>query len=110
MAYNEELAARIRSAVAGRDDVTEKKMFGGLGFLLNGHMATSAYKGGDLMIRCAKEDWETFVTEKGARPMERKGKAITGWVMVDVGAVADDAALNKWVQRGLDFAASQPPK
>lgn len=110
MAYDEELAQRIRSVLAGTAGLEERKMFGGLGFLINGHMAVSAYQGGDLLIRCAKQDWEAFRAEAGARPMDRGGKPVSGWVIIDSTVVEDDGALRKWVERGRDFAASQPPK
>jgi hypothetical protein len=110
MAYDEELANRIRTILTGTPGLTEKKMFGGLGFMINGRAAGSAYKGGDLMIRCAKDDWAGFIEEEGDRAMERGGKPVSGWVLIDNDAVADDADLEKWVGRGRDHAASQPPK
>ncbi len=110
MADDEQLATRIRGLMAGTPGLVEKKMFGGLGFIVNGHMATSAYKGGDLMIRCGKDDWPAFTAEAGARPMERGGKAMSGWVIIDAGAVDDDAELARWVHRGRDHASAQPPK
>ncbi len=110
MAYDETLANRIRSLMAGTPGFSEKKMFGGLGFLVNGHLAASAYRGGDLMIRCGKEDWEAFLAEDGARPMTRGREPVTGWVLIAASAVADDDALRFWVERGRDYAAAQPPK
>lgn len=110
MAYDEALADRIRALMAGTPVVTEKKMFGGLGFLVNGRMAASAYKGGDLMIRCSPDDWKAFCDEDGARPMTMKGRPVSGWVVIDAGTVTDDAVLKRWVHRGRDFAAHQPPK
>lgn len=110
MAYDEALANRIRSLMAGTPGLAEKKMFGGLGFLVNGHLAASAYRGGDLMIRCGKDDWRDFCAEDGARPMTRKGAPVTGWVVIAPRVVTDDDALRLWVERGRDFAAAQPPK
>ncbi len=110
MAYDEALANRIRSLMAGTPGLAEKKMFGGLGFLVNGHLAASAYRGGDLMIRCGKDDWHAFCAEDGARPMTRKDEPVSGWVIIAAGAVTDDDALRLWVERGRDFAAAQPPK
>lgn len=108
MPFDPALAARIRSLVP--PEAVEKKLFGGLGFSIGGHLATSAYKDGGLMIRCAKEDWAGFLTEPGARPMLRKDKPISGWVRIAADAVVGDAELAHWVGRGVDFAAGQPPK
>jgi hypothetical protein len=108
MAFDPTLAARIRT-IAGAD-VQEKKLFGGLGFLVNGNLAASAYKDGGLMIRCAAHDWPLFTEEAGARPMLRKGNPVSGWVLVAADDVANDSTLIYWVQRGLDFAAKQPSK
>lgn len=108
MAYDSDLAARIRR-IAG-PDAQEKKLFGGLGFLVGGNLAASAYKDGGLMIRCSADDWSAFVEEDGARPMLRKGKSVSGWVLVAADQVAADDELARWVQRGLAFAASQPAK
>ncbi len=110
MAYDEALANRIRSLMAGTPGLAEKKMFGGLAFLVNGHLAASAYKDGDLMIRCGKDDWQPFLAEDGARPMTRKGEPVSGWVLIAASAVTDNDALRLWVERGRDYAATQPPK
>lgn len=110
MAYDEGLAERIRERMVGTPGLTEKKMFGGLAFMVNGHIASAAYKGGDMMIRCAKEDWQALLGEPGARAMERGGKGMSGWVIIDNDAVAEDDDLDRWVERGRDFASSQPPK
>ncbi len=110
MAYDEGLAQRIREQIEGTPNLAEKKMFGGLGFMVGGHMAVSAYKGGDLMIHCGKEESAAYIREPGARPMERGGKAMKGWVIVSADAVEEDADLAKWVCRGRDYAMAQPPK
>lgn len=110
MAYDEELANRIQRILEGTDGLKRKKLFGGLGFLVNGHLAASAYKGGDLMIRCGPADWSSFCAEPGARPMTRQGKPVSGWVIIDAQAVEQEAPLRKWIERGRDFAESQPPK
>jgi len=108
MAYDPALAARIRAAVPAA--TTEKRLFGGLGFLRGGNLATSAYRDGGLMIRCAKDDWQGFIDEAGARPMLRKDKPVSGWVLITADAVAEDAELARWVARGVAFAESQPVK
>jgi len=110
MAYDEALAARIRAALAGADGLVEKTMFGGIGWTIGGNMAAGAHNDGRLMIRCSKADFEAFLAEEGAVGMMRGGKALTGWVLVEPDAVADDAELDRWVGRGRDYAASLPPK
>ena len=113
MAYDEGLAARIREAVTEvvtGGPVEEKKMFGGLAFLLGGHMAVAASGQGGLMVRCAPEQTATLVAEPGASPMVMRGREMDGWLRVTDDAVADDAVLVRWVERGLDYAGSLPPK
>lgn len=107
MAYDKALADRIRVLMAGTPGLTEKRMFGGLGFLVNGRIGVSAYQGGDLMIRCAKDDWEAFCAEDRARPMTRKGEPVSGWVIISATAVLEDSALRLWVERGRDYAATR---
>lgn len=108
MPFDPALADRIRTLVPA--GATEKKMFGAHGFFLGGNVAASAYKDGGLMIRCAHDDTAALTAEPGARPMERGGKPVRGWVLVSADAVADDTALARWVARGVAFAASQPAK
>ena len=113
MAYDEALAERIREAVSGLvagEPVEEKKMFGGLAFLLGGHMAVAASGQGGLMVRCDPDDTDRLVAEPGASRMEMRGKAMDGWLRVSTDAVADDDALARWAERGLAYARSLPPK
>jgi TfoX/Sxy family transcriptional regulator of competence genes len=109
MAYDEGLAERIREHMEGIEGLTEKKMMGGLAFMIHGHIAAAA-KGETLVIRCAKEDWDAFCAEPSAGPMMRGKTGMTSWVVVDIDAVAEDEELAKWVERGRDFARSQDPK
>ncbi len=110
MAYDEVLADRIRELTAG-EPVVEKKMFGGLAFLLGGHMAVAASGQGGLLVRVEPSQTETLLHEPGAAPMEMGGRpGMAGWLRVEAGAVDDDESLATWVQRGLDHAASLPPK
>jgi hypothetical protein len=110
MAYNEELAERIRDLVSG-EPIEEKGMFGGLAFLLGGHMAVSASGQGGLLVRCEPGLTETLLAEPGAGPMEMGGRGpVEGWVRLSAAAVADDDVLEPWVDRGLDYARSLPPK
>ena len=113
MAYDEELAERIRPMVhAALPDapVTEQKMFGGLAFLVGGHMAVAASGQGGLMLRCDPADTARLVGEVGASPFEMRGKEMDGWLRVTSDAVADDAALSRWIEVGTSYAGSLPPK
>jgi TfoX/Sxy family transcriptional regulator of competence genes len=110
MAYDESLAARIREHVAG-EPVEEKKMFGGLAFLLGGHMAVAASGQGGLMVRVEPSRTAALLEEPGASPFEMGGRgAMAGWLRVSGDAVADEAELARWVERGVSYAASLPPK
>ncbi len=110
MAYDEELADRIRAEVAGEKNLTEKKMFGGLAFLVGGHMAVAASGQGGLMLRCDPEATEDLLDQPGAAPMEMRGKGMKGWLRVDAEAVESDEVLSTWVDRGVSYARSLPPK
>lgn len=115
MAYDEALADRVRArlgalAVAG---VTEQRMFGGLAFLVGGHMAVAvsgAGPGGGLMVRVAHDDTERLLDEPGAAPMIMRGRPLAGWLRVAADAVGTDDELTPWVRRGAEFARSLPPK
>jgi hypothetical protein len=109
MAYDEVLAARIREHTEG-SPVEEKKMFGGLAFLLGGHLAVAAGGQGGLMVRCGPEETATLLDEPGAEPMEMRGRSMVGWLRVSADAVAEDDALERWIDRGLGCARSLPPK
>jgi hypothetical protein len=109
MAYDEELAERIRGLLPDMP-VTEQKMFGGLAFLVGGHMSVAASGRGGLMVRCDPAETERLVQEDGVTRMEMGGKEMDGWLRVTSAAVADDAALSGWVDLGTSYAASLPPK
>jgi TfoX/Sxy family transcriptional regulator of competence genes len=109
MAYDEELAERIRGLLPDLP-VTEKKMFGGLAFLVGGHMSVSASGKGGLMLRCDPDESEKLLAEPGASRMEMRGKEMDGWLRVTSEAVADDRELQRWVDIGTSYAASLPPK
>jgi TfoX/Sxy family transcriptional regulator of competence genes len=110
MAYDEALATRIREHVAG-EPVEEKKMFGGLAFLLGGHMAVAASGKGGLMVRVEPAETAALLAEPGAGPMEMGGRGpMDGWLRVSADAVADEESLSRWVERGLAYARSLPPK
>jgi TfoX/Sxy family transcriptional regulator of competence genes len=109
MAYDEELAERIRGMLPSAP-VTEKKMFGGLAFLVGGNMAVAASGQGGLMLRCDPEESDRLVAEPGASRMEMRGKQMDGWLRVSTDAVAEDEALHRWVDIGTSYAATLPPK
>jgi TfoX/Sxy family transcriptional regulator of competence genes len=110
MAHDEQLAARIRTLVGDRPDLTEKTMFGGLAFLIGGNMAIAASGQGGVLVRVDPEESEALVATTPAEPMEMRGRSMAGWLRVETAAVADDAALAEWVERGVGYAASLPPK
>ncbi|HEX3221819.1 MAG TPA: TfoX/Sxy family protein [Nocardioides sp.] len=109
MAYDEALATRIREHIGGAP-VVEKKMFGGLAFLLGGHLAVAASGQGGLMVRVDPADTDALVREPGATRMEMRGRSMDGWLRVSSNAVAAEESLGRWVERGLAFAGSLPPK
>jgi TfoX/Sxy family transcriptional regulator of competence genes len=109
VAYDEDLAARVRALLGDRIDVEEKAMFSGLSFLLNGNIAVGV-TGDDLLVRVGKEDAESLEAERGARRFDGTGRPMRGWVLVAPSATSEDADLERWVRRGEEFAASLPPK
>jgi TfoX/Sxy family transcriptional regulator of competence genes len=110
MAYDEDLANRIREALGGDANVTEKKMFGGLAFLAGGNMAVAASGQGGLMVRVDPEETDALLAERGARPFEMRGRPLDGWIRVDAEAVRTGDELGSWVRRGLGYARSLPRK
>ena len=109
MAYSEQLAERIRDALDGRPGVVERKMFGGVAWMLEGNMACSVI-GEDLLVRLAREDADAARVEKGVGPMEFTGRPMRGFVLVDGGTLDEDEELGRWVDAGADFALSLPSK
>jgi TfoX/Sxy family transcriptional regulator of competence genes len=110
MAYDEELAGRIRTLLGKRAELAEKKMFGGLGFMIGGNMAIAASGQGGILVRVDPEESEELVATTPAEPMEMRGRQMAGWLRVETADVSDDAALGEWVDRGAAYAASLPPK
>ena len=112
MAYDEGLAQRIRHLVGDELDVTEKKMFGGLAFLVGGHMAVAASSQGGLLLRCAPEQTATLVASDPRRtgPFEMRGTAMEGWLRVDADAVTTDDDLRRWIEVGVGYTRALPPK
>jgi TfoX N-terminal domain len=110
MAYDEDLADRIRVLLATEHGVVEKKMFGGLAFLIGGNMSVSASGHGGLLLRCDPEETDALVSQPGAARFEMRGRAMDGWLRVDPEAVERDEELERWVAVGVDYARSLPPK
>jgi TfoX/Sxy family transcriptional regulator of competence genes len=109
MAYDETLADRVRDALAPRAGLSERKMFGGIAFMLGGNMAVGVI-GEDLMVRLDPADAERALAEAHVRPMDFTGRPAKGMVFVDPEGTAADQDLAGWVDAGADFAASPPPK
>ena len=110
MAYEEELADRIRELLGGERRLTEKKMFGGLGFLIEGNMAIAASGQGGLLVRVDPVQSEILVATSKARPMEMRGRQMQGWLRVDTEDVPTKRQLARWVRIGAEYARSLPPK
>lgn len=109
MAYSEDLAARVRTVVAEQDEVVERKMFGGLAFMVNGHMCCGVI-GDELMLRVGAEAYPETLALEHAREMDFTGRPLTGMVYVAAPGIAPDPELRAWVDRGLRFVLSLPPK
>jgi hypothetical protein len=110
MVYDEELAARIRDMVQGEPGLTEKRMFGGLAFLVHGNMAVSASGQGGMLLRVDPERTDSLVDGRHVRRFEMRGREMDGWLRVDPEAVDADEDLRRWVEHGLGYARSLPPK
>jgi hypothetical protein len=110
MSYDQEIAERIRRSVEGDPDLTEKKMFGGLAFLICGNMAIAASGEGGVMVRVSPEQSDALVAATTATVMEMRGRPMPGWLHVDSGDLGADDELAVWVARGTGYARSLPPK
>jgi TfoX/Sxy family transcriptional regulator of competence genes len=110
MPYDEELADRIRELLAGEPNLTEKKMFGGVGFMVGGNMAVGASGQGGILVRVDPEQSDELVASTEAYPMEMRGRSMAGWLRVDAEHLQDQAELAKWVEIGKAYARSLPPK
>jgi TfoX/Sxy family transcriptional regulator of competence genes len=110
MAYDEDLANRIRELIAGEPDVTEKRMFGGLAFLVGGNMSVAASGQGGLMVRLDPEEADALLAKPHARPFEMRGRAVRGWLRVDSEGLRTKRQLEPWVKRGVAYARSLPAK
>lgn len=110
MAYDEDLADRIRELVASERGVTEQRMFGGLAFLINGHLSVAASGRGGLMLRVDPERTDELVARAGVRRMVMRGREMDGWLRVDTDVLGTDDELHQWVAQGVAYARSLPPK
>ena len=108
MAYNLKLAERLRSELSGTP-VVEKKMFGGIGFLLNGHMACGVHKD-NLIVRVDPEKHTRLLKKSHVRPFDITGRPMKGWLLVEAEGIKIDRQLSTWVKEGIEFASSLPPK
>ena len=108
MAYDEDLADRIRELVAAETGITEKRMFGGLAFLVGGNMAVAASGQGGMLVRVDPEESDALVATTNAVPMEMRGQSMKGWLRVGAEDVRTKRELAKWVDRGVGYARSLP--
>lgn len=109
MAYDETLAARIRDHLGDDPSIAEKKMFGGVAYMLHGNMAVGVHKNG-LMVRLDADDHEAALAEPGVSEFDLTGRPMRGWVVVGADAISDDSSLASWIERGVEYAGSLPPK
>jgi TfoX/Sxy family transcriptional regulator of competence genes len=110
MAYDEDLADRIRELMAAEPGVSEKRMFGGLAFLINGHMSVAASGRGGLMVRCDPASSAAHIAEPMVERMVMRGREMDGWLRVDDEGVKTKRALESWVKTGVAYARLLPPK
>ncbi len=106
MPYDRQLAERLRATLADEPDITEKAMFGGLGFMASGSMAVAASSQGALMVRIDPAAGEDLIDGDHVQPMVMRGRAMAGWLLVDLAALDSDDALRTWVGRGVAYARS----
>jgi TfoX/Sxy family transcriptional regulator of competence genes len=110
MAYDEDLANRIRELVSLEDGLSEQRMFGGLAFLINGNMSVSASGQGGLLVRIDPAQTDALVAKQHAAPFQMRGRAMQGWLRVDPEGVRTKRQLQAWVSRGVSYARSLPSK
>jgi TfoX/Sxy family transcriptional regulator of competence genes len=110
MAYDVDLAERIRELVAGERGVVEKRMFGGLAFLINGNMSVAASGQGGLLVRVSPDRADKLLEHDHVEPMEMRGRPARGWLRVDDDGLTTKRQLQAWVSRGVEYAKTLPPK
>jgi len=109
MAFDERLADRVRKELTRQAGLSEKKMFGGLAFLINGNMSIGVHRD-DLVVRVPPAHTRVALQEPGARPFDITGRPMKGWLLVGPSGLEDPAALAKWVRGGVEYASSLPKK
>jgi TfoX/Sxy family transcriptional regulator of competence genes len=110
VAYDEDLAERIRELVAEVPGVVEKKMFGGLAFLIGGNMSVAASRQGGLLVRCDPAGSDAWLDEPHVEPMVMRGRPMDGWLRVADDGLGTQGELERWVNCGVSYARSLPPK
>jgi TfoX/Sxy family transcriptional regulator of competence genes len=110
MAYDVEVAERLREELAGEPGVSERPMFGGLAFLINGNLAVSASGQGGLLLRVDPSQTEKLVAEPQARPFVMRGRELAGWLHIAASVLDSDSDFSRWVALGVAQARSLPPK
>ena len=109
MAYDPGMAERIRNLLADQPGVTEKKMFGGVAFMVDGNMACGVAND-EMMLRVGVDGFDELVAQPGVRPFDMTGRPMKGWVLVSHDVIEEDDDLEAWMMRGVAFARSLPPK
>jgi hypothetical protein len=109
MPYSDSLAQRIRHALRGRRGVVEKKMFGGVGFMLHGHLCVGIWKD-SLITRLEKDDAKAALDEPHVKPFDITGKPMAGWLLVEAAGLESDAELGPWLERSIDYVKTLPKK
>ena len=110
MAYDEELAARIRELIGNEPSLVEKKMFGGLAFLVGGNMAIAASGQGGALVRVDPDETDELLAKTDAEPFVMRGRSMAGWLRVETEHLRTKRQLAKWVERGVGYAGALPPK
>jgi hypothetical protein len=110
VAYDEDLANRVRELIPVEADAVERRMFGGLAFLIGGHLSVSVSGRGGLMLRCDPSETDSLLEKPHAAPFEMRGRAMDGWLRVDPDGLRTKRQLERWVARGVAYARSLPPK
>ncbi len=109
MPYDEALAERVREFLADNPEIVEKKRFGGIAFMLSGNMAVGVSRD-ELMVRVGEDGHTEALSQDGVRVFDLSGREMKGWILVGSEAIAENADLTEWIEAGLDFASSLPPK
>ena len=109
MPYDEHLTARMRAAIGPLPEMEEKKMFGGVGFLVNGNMACGVHKDG-MIGRVGPEKYDEALSRPHTRVFDMTGRPMTGWIVVEPAGVASQTDLRRWIDQGVKFTVTLPPK